>query len=399
MAASTDADRELHRLVQDLFTPREHVVAACAPWVGLEVELLVLDLDAPLRAPVPVADIRSALSAHPETLHGARLTFEPGGQLELSLPPQPTVAALTARADAVLARVTEALRGRRLRIATHGLDPRLTEAELVIQEPNDRYEVMQRHFDAIGTAGRRMMVQTAALQVCLDLDPVETGRQWLASNVVGPALAALFRNPPGSDNRTGVWLAADPSRTGFDGRQVDPDQPVDAYVRFALGAAAMPLPRAGSSAQVPDGGTLDDWIAEGHGRPDPADLRHHLSTLFPPVRPRGYLEVRYLDTQPTADLASAVLIVSILLGDPQARAAAIEIAGADATRLLDAWQRSAADGLDDARLRSVAQDLVSLARSRVQPIAGRWPGWLPHDAAAALSKFAESVTTTAVAAT
>lgn len=356
------------------------------PRIGLEAEFVLIRAADP-RAPVAIDDAMRPLASMPSLIRTGGLTFEPGGQLELSPAPAPSPALALRELDALSRRTAQALRRRGIRLVATGLD-HWRSAELIgLQTPRDRYRVMQDHFDAIGPSGRRMMRQTASLQVCVDR-PAGPGaaRQWLAANLIGPALAAAFRTSPAGDNRTAVWLGVDPSRTGLDGAQVDAADPVGAYLRFALDAAVMPLPRPGAGGNPrPVPLTLGSWIVEGVARPDPDDIRHHLSTLFPPVRPRGrYLEVRFLDAQPSGTRQAAVALVCILLADPIAREAAIEVTGDDPATLAAAWVRSAQAGLADPWLRNTARELAALAGARVESIDRRWPGWLPATTRATL---------------
>jgi glutamate--cysteine ligase len=90
-------------------------------------------------------------------------------------------------------------------------------------------------------------------------------------------------------------------RTGYDGRHLDVADPVGAYTAFAAAAPRLPIPEAAADA-------------------------YHLSTLFPPVRPRGgYFEVRYLDTQPRDRIAAAIAAVTTLLYHPRARRDALDL--------------------------------------------------------------------------
>ena len=227
-----------------------------------------------------------------ELVERGRPTFEPGGQLELSLPPQPSVEALLREVDWCLGAVTAASE-----IALAGVNPWFALGEVPLTRPTPRYLAMQSLFDRRGDAGRRMMRLTASLQVCVDLLPGVAGReQWLVANLAGPSLVAAFG---GSLERTRIWQGMDPARTAYDGRHLDPADPVGAYVAFAQSAERFAIPEA-----------EHDW--------------YHLSTLFPPVRPRGgYLELRYLDSQlPTAELLGTVWS---LMYDETARREALEL--------------------------------------------------------------------------
>lgn len=361
------------------------------PRIGIEAELLVFGGDRGGASVVAIERLASILFADAAFTERARISFEPGGQVELSPEPQPTVALASSKAIALVADLSARLQRGRIRVEAVGVDRRRAADDVGLQLQRDRYIVMQRHFDAIGPAGRRMMRQTASLQICIDQARGRDGaRQWLAANMIGPSLAAALRTTAGADNRTSIWLDVDPSRTGLDGRQVDAHRPADAYHAFALGAEVMPLPRAGRLA--PDRVPFARWAASTDPAPDAADVAHHLSTLFPPVRPRGrYLEVRYLDAQPIARMETAIVLLAIILADPTACDAALEIVGADPVSLAAAWRRSAAYGLADPSLRRAARDLVVLASTRIAPLDSRWPGWLPPSAPATLERFADDV--------
>jgi glutamate--cysteine ligase len=384
MARRAGGLSETIRQVHALFGPGS--AETVPPRIGLEAEFLLVR-DANREAPVGIGAAMAALAPIPSLIRTGRLTFEPGGQLELSPAAAASPAMALAQLDTLSRQTAIALHRRGIELVATGLD-RWRSVDLVgLQTPHDRYRVMQAHFDSIGPEGRRMMRQTASLQVCIDRPAGRSAaRQWLAANLIGPTLAAAFRTSPGRDNRTGVWLGVDPSRTGFDSRYLDGANPAAGYLHFALDAEVMPLPRLGEGEhdrllRTP----LVSWIARREARPDPEDVRHHLSTLFPPVRPRGrYLELRFLDAQPSERRATAVALVAILLADPIARETAIEIIGDDPASLAAAWVRSARAGLADPGLRRVARDLAAVAASRVVSIDRRWAGWLPATARTAL---------------
>lgn len=350
---------ELLDQVERLFDEPAAPATSVAPIrTGLEVELLCVSGRPP--RPVPAARTRAALQAHdPALLREACISFEPGGQVELSPPAQPSTTALLSRLDGLLARLGRALAADGIVAASTGMNPWHSTEEVGLQLDAPRYAVMQRHFDAIGGAGRQMMRLTASLQVCLDRAGGDAGiEQWLLANRAGPALAAAFANSAvaqrevtgWTSTRSVLWQCLDVSRTGFDGAQVDGIDPVGAYCRFAAGAHPMPLPSQG-----------------GTGRPGGADVAHHLSTLFPPVRPRGYLEVRYLDAPPLRWLPVPVLVLQMLLGDAGARREALALLdGADRGTLLALWQASAHQGLANPWLRHEARALVDLALGAAQ---------------------------------
>ncbi|WP_433166446.1 glutamate-cysteine ligase family protein [Kribbella sp. CA-247076] len=295
--------KELRPLVAGLFAQgRRRTVR-----VAVEQEFLVAD--STTGAVVPIERVRAAAAS---ALVAPYVGFEPGGQLELSLPcsPDPVPQVRTYVDD-----LQRHLAAAHISIYALPVDPR-PEHEVPLQLTTPRYVAMHRHFDAIGPAGRRMMRRTASTQVCLDWWPGRAGaEQWRVLNLAGPFLAAAFARSAGREGRLTTWLETDPARTGFDDRLLSGDDPVAAYTAFAAGAAVFTT-----------GG--------------PAD---HLTTLFPPVRPRAtYLEVRFLDAQEPAALGPVVSALTSLLYDDDRRRTALRALEPERAHLADHWRAAAA---------------------------------------------------------
>ncbi|WP_280234593.1 glutamate-cysteine ligase family protein [Nocardia cyriacigeorgica] len=113
---------------------------------------------------------------------------------------------------------------------------------------------------------------------------------------------------------------------------------------------------------APPGATFADWLSgalddEIGRRPDRGDLDYHLTTMFPPVRPSGHLEVRYLDAQPGASWTVPIDVIDALMSSPAAVAEATSIARPTVGRWLDA----ARCGLADPEIRAAAVDLLEAA--------------------------------------
>ena len=295
--------RSLAEQVDELFvrsTPR-------STRVGVEHELVVAGPDGGV---VALEDSRRALAGVPY------VGFEPGGQVELSLP-------CTSR-DRLDHQVRQALRGVRAACAERGIElrsvPTDPREDVPLQLESPRYLAMQRHFDSIGPAGRRMMRRTASTQVCLDWWPGAAGaEQWRLLNLAGPFLAAAFARETGPGSRLATWLEVDPARTAFDGRLVASEDPRIAYLDLARRATPFAEP--------------------------------HLTTLFPPVRPRGsYLEVRFVDVQPDDDIAPMALALARLLYDDEVRRAVLHELRDEAPSLAQHWH-DAAYGTGDVRER------------------------------------------------
>jgi gamma-glutamylcysteine synthetase len=304
--------KELRPLVAGLFARgRSRTVR-----VAVEQEFLVAD--AVTGSAVPIDRVRRA--ARPaETAR--YVGFEPGGQLELSLPcaPSPAAAAVAVRSFADDLRRHLIPAG--IRIDALPVDPR-PEHEVPLQLTSPRYVAMHRHFDAIGAAGRRMMRRTASTQVCLDWWPGTAGlEQWRVLNLAGPFLAAAFARSTGPDGRLTTWLATDPDRTGFDDRLLHGADAVASYTSFAAGATV--------------------FVTGG-----PAE---HLSTLFPPVRPRGrYLEVRFLDAQEPAALGPVLAALAGLMYDDDRRRRVLRELEPELPDLAAHWRLAAAGSSETA---------------------------------------------------
>jgi gamma-glutamylcysteine synthetase len=275
--------------------------------VGLEHELLVRD--SATGGAVATDRVRAATTID--------VCFEPGGQVELNQP--------CGTGPSVVRRLRRTLDALRSDLAQGGIaldaspvDHRMPDA-VPLQLTSPRYAAMQEHFDTIGPAGRRMMRCTASTQVCLDWWPGRVGlEQWRALLLAGPYLAAAFNRSSGPGSRLATWLAVDPARTGFDDRLLRGDDPVAAYASFAAGATPF---------------TPDD---------------EHLSTLFPPVRPRGrYLEVRFLDVQPEERIGEVVGALTRLVYDDGVRRRVLAELEPEAPRLGELWHAAAYGDLQE----------------------------------------------------
>ncbi|MFC4947633.1 ergothioneine biosynthesis glutamate--cysteine ligase EgtA [Pseudonocardia sp. GCM10023141] len=362
---------------------------------GVELEWLVHDLAVP-GAPVPAARLAAALGAHaPTTLDprspalllpgGSDVSVEPGGQVELASPPLPDLAALlsTVRADtAVLHRL---LAAQGLHPVPRAADP-LRPPSRVLDVP--RYRAMEQAFDRVGPHGRSAMCSTAAVQVSLDAgEGSDIARRWAAVHAFGPTLLAAFANSPVlHGRRTGwkssrwvSWMRADPERTGppprsagagADSSGVDP---AAAWARRVVQSPVLCVRREGAWT-VPEHVTFADWIRGAlPGRPTTADLDYHVSTLFPPVRPHGHLEVRYADAQPGRRWALPTAVLVALLHDPAVTDRAREVC----EPAEDRWVAAARHGLADRVLARSAAALFELAVTQLPAVAA--PAWVTED--------------------
>ncbi|MFH7599296.1 ergothioneine biosynthesis glutamate--cysteine ligase EgtA [Streptomyces racemochromogenes] len=343
--------------------------------LGAELEWLVLDAERPW-LPLPPERLTAAHAAAGALPLGSRVTVEPGGQLELSSAPAASLTACVDGLRADLTAVRAALRERGLVLHGLGEDPRRPLRRLLA---SPRYDAMEAYFDRTGPAGRAMMRASASVQVCVDAGheepgPLGHGRRWRLAHLLGAVLVAAFAHSPGRDGpyegwrcaRQGIWSDIDPRRALAPPLDAEPRA---AWVRHALDTEVMCVRGPGDGPwAVPRGLTFRDWLrADGRGpgpsrRPTTADLEYHLTTLFPPVRPRGHLELRMIDAQPGDDgWIVPVAVVHALFDDPEAAETAYRAVKA----LADAygghraprnalWRRAARSALADPDLRAAA---------------------------------------------
>jgi glutamate--cysteine ligase len=390
---------------------------------GVELEWLVQDRSDP-RELIPVDRLDAALAPveAPGALpRGSRLTREPGGQVELSSPPASSLAGCVTAMAEDLAVLRAAVARAGLVLVGNGMDPH-REPPRVLDHP--RYRAMERYFDREGPWGRTMMRRTASLQVNLDSgedsDTVAGYRnRWALVHRIGPVMVAAFANSPFQDGRPTGWVSTrqanwaqmDPGRTrqppheedprtawaryALDARvlcirQEDADGPpggspdqtgrsttgpgADAATDASTGATGPPGPPGDRCAPAdwgaPPGLTFRGWLrgVPGVRRPTVADLDYHLSTLFPPVRPRGWLELRMTDAQDGEHWIVPTVLAATLLDDPaaaEAAYAATEPLATDAGLLpSDAiWRRAARIGLADPELAKAARACFAAVES------------------------------------
>lgn len=344
-------------------------------FTGVELEWTVHDARAPSQ-PVAPDRLRAALGAHaPTTLDpgspatplpgSGTISVEPGGQVELSTAPRCSLGELHQTTASDIAYLTELLGTAGLVLGDTGIDPYRVPTPAV---DTPRYRAMRCAFDRLGPAGRTMMYSTAGLQVCLDAGTTdEFADRWAVAHALGPPLLAVFataRRHAGRDTgwasaRMDAWQHVDPARTRPTWTPAtDPVDPTLAWTRYALAAPLLCVRRDGADWTVPPGVTFSDWLAGAlPGRPSTDDLDYHLSTLFPPVRPRGYLEIRYLDAQPAGEWIAPVGVLAALLGDHRTRDAAREACAPVAGR----WAEAARHGLRDGVLARAAGAVLDLA--------------------------------------
>jgi glutamate--cysteine ligase len=363
--------------------------------LGVELEWLVHPVSAPA-APLDAAALRAALGPHaPHSLDprsparplpgGSTVTVEPGGQVELASPPLAPLGRLVRTVAADVEVLHARLAAHDLAVAARAADP-LRPPHRVLDLP--RYRAMERRFDRVGPAGRSGMCSTAAVQVCVDAgEGPEVADRWAALHAVGPVLLAAFANSPllhgrrtgWKSSRMACWLTLDPRRTAPP--PASAGDPAAAWARRVVGTELLCVRRDEHTWDAPADVTFGDWVAGAlHPPPTTADLDYHVSTLFPPVRPRGHLEVRYVDAQPGRHWALPPAVLAALLSDPAVTARARQACAPTAGR----WVSAARNGLADRVLQRAAVAVFELAVDALPALEP--PAWLVDDLVVALER-------------
>ena len=282
---------------------------------------------------------------------GGIISLEPGGQLELSGAPLATLHETQEELRQHLIEVREV--GDELGIGFLGIgfSPKWTLAETPVM-PKARYAIMQRYMPTRGRLGLDMMFRTATVQVNLDFadesDMVTKMRVGLA---LQPVATALFANSPftvGKPNgfksyRAEIWRDTDPDRTGNLPFAFEPGMGFERYVDYALQVPMYFVYRNGRYIDVA-GASFEDFIAGRLDRlpgeyPTFDDWADHLTTLFPDVRLKRFLEMRGADAGPYAELMALPAFWVGLLYDASAQA--------EAYALISDWTQSERQAMRD----------------------------------------------------
>jgi glutamate--cysteine ligase len=363
------------RRLRDRVEAEAYVASVCfkhgpPKLLGVELEWTVHHEDDPRRR-LDAKHLAAALGPHapptlvPDSPHiplpgGSPITLEPGGQVEISALPQANLAELFGIVTADLGFLIEILAAERLVLGHRGTDPHRFPRR-VLNTP--RYAAMERAFEPIGPHGITMMCATAALQVCVDAgQPDAVASRFAAITGLGPVLVAAFANSPDLYGRPTGWASArlrsvlgvDPPRSSPSAITADPAAD---WARRVLDTPLLCVRGPDACWDAPSGVTFADWL-DGALLVPPTedDLDYHVSTMFPPVRPHGYFEVRYLDAQAGAGWVTPVALLAALMSAPATVQAVAELC----RPVADRWLPAARYGLADPLIAETARHVVEL---------------------------------------
>jgi glutamate--cysteine ligase len=257
----------------------------------------------------PIMEAENIIGLYDVTGGGA-ISLEPGGQFELSGAPVETVHQTSSELMAHLAQVREIARPLRIGFLGIGMTPKWSLREMPAM-PKGRYRIMTAYMPKVGSHGLDMMYRTCTVQTNLDFssesDMVKKLRVSLA---LQPVATALFANSPFTDGkpngllsfRSEIWRDTDNQRAGTLPWAFEPGMGFERWVDYALDVPMYFVKRgdkyidvAGQSFRDLLAGRLDALPGE---RATLSDWANHVSTIFPEVRLKRFLEMRGADGVP-----------------------------------------------------------------------------------------------------
>jgi glutamate--cysteine ligase len=316
-----------------------------------------------------------------------RITIEPGGQLELSGGAQPTAALSGDGVMAHVAEVSEIAAGLGVRFIGIGARPFGT-LDDIPWLPKRRYGVMRSYFPRYGRQSRlahNMMKTTATVQANFDYaSEAEACDKIRAAYGVTSIVTAMFAASPISEGRpngyktwrAAIWLETDEARCGLLPFAFEPGFSFRDYVEWALDVPMFFVVRDGVYHPA-DAMPFRSFLRHGLGalRPTMADWEVHLSTLFPEVRLKRYIEVRGADAGPLPMAVGLGALWRGLLDDAEARAAAWRLVDGHPFAAREALRREVPRAGLGARLgrhtlRELAVELCKIARAGLARLPG-----------------------------
>jgi glutamate--cysteine ligase len=311
------------------------------------------------------------------------ISLEPGGQFELSGAPLKTVHETCEEVHEHLTQVREI--GDRLGIGFLGLgaSPVWTRAETPVM-PKGRYGIMAPYMDKVGKYGRDMMFRTCTVQVNLDFSSeADMVKKLRVSLALQPVATALFANSPfleGKPNgylsfRSEVWRDTDNARSGMLPFAFEDGMSFERYVDYALDVPMYFVMRdgqyincAGESFRAFMNGKLPQLPGE---KPVAKDWADHLTTIFPEVRLKKYLEMRGTDSGPWRRLCALPAFWTGILYDQAALDGAWEIVkdwtAEERQKLRDDVPTQAMQAMIRGRsVQDIARDVLKLSRAGLE---------------------------------
>ncbi|PTM98353.1 glutamate--cysteine ligase [Mycoplana dimorpha] len=309
------------------------------------------------------------------------ISLEPGGQFELSGAPLENLHQTCKESNQHLAGLREVAEPLGIRFLGMGGSPKWSLAETP-RMPKSRYEIMTRYMPKVGTKGLDMMYRTCTIQVNLDFSSEEDMRRKMQVSLKLQSLAtAFFASSPfteGKPNgllswRGDIWRDTDNNRAGLIPFAFAPDFGFERYVEWALDVPMYFVVRDGKYHDCTHitfrqfmAGALKGEIADW--QPNMGDWTNHLSTLFPDVRLKRFLEMRGADGGPWRRICALPAFWVGLLYDDTALSAAEDLTRdwtvEEVTALRDAVPAQGLNAtLRGTALWDIGREVLSVARA------------------------------------
>jgi len=309
----------------------------------------------------------------------ASISLEPGGQFELSGAPLKDIHDICNETGQHLMEVKQVADQLNLGFLGLGFDPMWRREDIPVM-PKGRYDVMRAYMPKKGKLGLDMMLRTCTIQANLDFDSeADMVTKFRTSLALQPIATALFANSPfteGKPNgfvsaRANVWTDTDPDRTGMLGFVFEDGFGYERYADYALDAPMYFAKRgqtyvdlSGQSFRAFIEGKLDALPGD---RATVQDWADHLTTLFPEVRLKQYLEMRGADGGPWSRICALPALWAGILYDAPSLAAAWDLCKdwdiADHERLRrDVTRLGLKAEVGGRSVRDVAVDMVNIAK-------------------------------------
>ena len=311
----------------------------------------------------------------------ASITLEPGGQLELSGAPLPTVHDTCAEFSQHYEELHAVASEMGVAWIACGFHPFAQRDEIDIR-PKGRYDVMRAYLPTRGKLALDMMLRTCTVQANFDYrDEAQCGERLRMCMGVSSLITALFANSPFIEGReagvrsrrSATWEHVDPDRCGLLPWLFD-NEPFSwaRYVDYALDVPMFFVKR--HHHYHPHHVPFRTFLAEGFDAPDgehyratQADWELHLSTLFPEVRIKPFIEIRGADSVGSRTVCALPALTKGLLYDDEASALAWELVDKlDFEGRMDLWARARTDGLSDPEVLDKCQKLLAYSRAGLE---------------------------------
>jgi glutamate--cysteine ligase len=256
---------------------------------------------------------------------GSDITLEPGGQIELSGKAYESLHDANREVQDHLRELASVAAPLDVEVLGLGMQP-ISPLEEIEWVPKRRYGIMAPYMAKVGSLGHRMMKQTATVQVNFDFaSEADAMQKMRVAMGIGPILNALFANSPLCDGKLNgylsyrghIWTDTDAARCGVLPFVFNPGAGFAEYAEWALDAPMYFVKRRGEYRDM-TGIRFRDYWRKGHGelRATVGDFALHLSTLFPEVRLKTYIELRMVDTQPLESLLALSAMTKGIFYEP-----------------------------------------------------------------------------------